>query len=83
MIFNSVVITEDSLNAARQFFIDNAHAQINAVRCGEMKVNDVDKFIDCKIEAMLDYESGRYDHTFTMMQRAHYIQTGESVALLT
>ena len=26
--------------------------------------------------------AGEFDHTFTFMQRAHYMQTGECVALL-
>lgn len=82
MKFNNVVITEESLDKARQQFIDSCQSQINAAQSGEMKVNDIDKFIDRQIESMLDYESGRYDHGFTMLQRAYYIQTGESVALL-
>lgn len=81
MIFNGVVITKESLDKARQQFIDSCQRQINAAQSGEMKVNDVDRFIDRQIESMLDYESGRYDKGFTMLQRAHYIQTGESVAM--
>ena len=81
MIFNNVVITEESLDKARQQFIDSCQRQINAAQSGEMKVNDVDRFIDRQIESMLDYESGRYDRGFTMLQRAYYIQTGESVAM--
>lgn len=82
MIFNGVVITEESLDKARHFFINNLQEQINAVQSGEMKVNDVDRFIDRLIESMLDCAYGHYDRSFTMLQRAYYIQTGESVAML-
>lgn len=85
MIFNGVQITEESIKACRQWFADNAQACIDEVEQGFVKLpNHVnfEGYRECmnnKIRAAL---AGDFDSSFTLMQRAYYIQTGESVALL-
>lgn len=82
MIFNGVVITKESLDEARQFFIDNLQLQMQDIREGKVTVNNKQKALKWLMDTELDYEAGVYDKGFTMLQRAYYIQTGESVALL-
>lgn len=80
--FNGVVITQDSIQKCRQWFADNAQGCINQAKSGEIYVNDLFQYTE-RQEALTDeYLDGAWDHTFAFLQRAHYIQTGECVALL-
>lgn len=55
---------------------------ISQVKSGELIVNDSNKFIYDE-ESKKHYISlGNDDHTFTFMQYAYFLQTGEEVALL-
>ena len=85
MKFNGVVITQESIQACRQWFIDNQQACIDGALDGSLglasHVNVTEYIEACQLKQDA-IESGEQDHTFTFMQRAHYIQTGESVALL-
>ena len=85
MTFNGVTITQESIIACRKWFADNADA---CVREAEDRTAPLashypielyrEKMAARKASAL----AGEFDHTFTFMQRAHYIQTGECVALL-
>lgn len=77
-----VALRNESIQAARQWFHDNALACIAEVESGEVKVNDLEKFRAWKTESAADALAGKYDHTLAFLQRAHFIQTGECVALL-
>lgn len=85
MTFNGVEITKESIIACRQWFIDNQQACIEGALDGTLGLAshvDVAPYVaDCKAK-QVDYLLGGIDHTFTFMQRAHYIQTGECVSLL-
>ena len=82
MEFAGVKITQDTIIATRQWFADNAQACIESARDGTNTVNDLASYIEWQKEAAADSLAGNYDCTFTFMQRAHYIQTGESIPLL-
>jgi hypothetical protein len=71
-----------ALTAARTYYIELAQACINDANKGILLVNDLPKFITWQKQAIEAFKAGKNDHTFTMQQRAHYIQTGECVALL-
>lgn len=85
MKFNGVEITQKSIMACRQWFIDNQQACIDGALDGTLGLAshvDVALYVaDCKAKQR-HYLLGGIDHTFTFMQRAYYIQSGESVALL-
>ena len=85
MTFNGVEITQESIIACRQWFIDNQQACIEGALDGTLGLAshvDVALYVaDCKVRQR-DYLLGGIDYTFTFMQRAHYMQTGECVALL-
>ena len=85
MKFNRVQITEESIHACRQWFIDNQQACISGALDGTLglasHVNVLSYITKCT-EKQTDIAHGKWDKTFTFMQRADYIQTGESVDLL-
>ena len=85
MTFNGVVITKESIIACRQQFADNADACVREAEDGTAPLASHypielyrEKMAARKVSAL----AGEFDHTFTFMQRAHYMQTGECVALL-
>lgn len=82
MKFSGVELTDESIQKAREWFRDNALACIEEVRSGEVKVNDPEEYFAWCNERAKNAMEGKSDHTFAFMQRAHFIQTGECVALL-
>lgn len=85
MKFNGVEITEQSILACRQWFADNADGCVREAEDGTAPLASHYPLERYRIEKAEDKRkalAGEYDHTFTFMQRAYYIQTGESVALL-
>ena len=82
MKFNNVELTEETILKARRWFADNARECANDARSGEVKVNDLPAYLASCAKRESDAIAGVYDHSFAFMQMAHYIHTGESVALL-
>ncbi len=80
--FNGVTLTTETIQATRQWFADNDQACIDEVVSGQVRVNDLPSLIEWKEQSIADGLAGKWDHTFAFLQRAYYIQTGESVALL-
>lgn len=80
--FNNVEITEQTMRSTRQHFAANALACIEEVKNGYVKVNDRESYFAWCMQRHDDALAGKNDHTFTFLQRAYYLQTGECVALL-
>lgn len=80
--FNGVTLTSETILTTRQWFADNDQACIDEAVSGQVRVNDLPSFIEWKKQSIVDGLAGKWDHTFTFLQRAYFIQTGESVALL-
>lgn len=80
--FNGVELTQETITTTRQWFADNCQACINDAISGAQKVNDLVYYVNKKTEHKADALSGKWDHTFSFLQRAHFVQTGECVALL-
>ena len=80
--FNGVTLTTETIQSTRQWFADNAQACIDEAVSGDVKVNDLIGYIERQEQRIDECLSGVWDQTFTFLQRAYYIQTGESVALL-
>lgn len=80
--FNNVELTPASILKTREFFILNAQACIDEVKRGEVRVNDPAEYFKWRNEQIAASALGENDHTFTFLQRAYYVQTGEMVALL-
>lgn len=73
---------KEAIIAARHWLAYNCYACIAKAINGTFLVNDIDKYMAIEAKSAADYLSGKFDNTFTLLQRAWYIQTGESVALL-
>lgn len=82
MKFAGTEITQESILKAREWFADNYDGCIAEAVNGEVFVNDLPSYIVWREKQKAEVLAGKHDHTFTFMQRAYYIQTGESVALL-
>lgn len=80
--FNGLQLTEESILKTRNWFHDNSLACIEEVKSGKVYVNDQEYYFNWRKEEAKEYLEGKSDHTLTFLQRAYYIQTGESVALL-
>lgn len=80
--FNGVELTEESIRKTRKWFHDNAIACIEEVKCGKYRVNDPELYFKEEEKAAKEYIEGTHQITLTFLQRAYFIQTGESVALL-
>ncbi len=78
----AVKLTQESILAARQQMIDNCHACVDEVKRGDVRVNDPESYFKWKNESAASIAAGGADHTFTLLQRAHFIQTGVCVPLL-
>jgi hypothetical protein len=81
MKFAGVEITQDSIMATREHFAANAQACIDEAVSGAVKVNDLPNYIEWRKEQIADALAGKDDHTFTFVQCAHWIQTGECIGL--
>lgn len=77
-----VTLTDDTISKTRQWYADNAQACIDEAVSGDVKVNDLAKYIEWNKQKIVDSLTGKSDHTFTFIQMAYYIQTGECVPLL-
>ena len=80
--FNGTPLTDTTIRRTRQWFADNAQACIDNARSGETRVNDLESYCAWREKSIEDSLAGEGDHTFAFLQRAYFIQTGESVPLL-
>ena len=85
MKFNGVEITQQSIDACRQWFANNADACYQEAKDGKAPLAShypLELYRQKMQERKEASLAGEYDHTSAFMQRAYYIQTGECVALL-
>lgn len=82
MRFNDTEITPETIIQTRQHFADIAQGCIDEATSGEVKVNNLQSYIEWQQESIKNALSGKNDFTFTFMQRAYWLQTGEMIALL-
>lgn len=75
-------LTAESIQAAREWFAENSLECARMAKAGELYVNDMECYVEYCEKCAEDVLAGRGDMTFALWQRAYYIQTGESVALL-
>lgn len=83
--FNNTELTPATMQATRQHFADNKQAQIDEILSGAVKLPSHNPqelhFARLRADAK-ECLAGTFDHTFTFLQRAYWIQTGEMIALL-
>lgn len=80
-----MVLTAETIQATRQHFAENIDAQKAEIESGAVKLpdhNPKEKHFAWLDERKAAGLAGEYDHSLTFLQRAHWIQTGEMIALL-
>lgn len=85
MKFNNVELTQETILATRQHFADNRQACIDEILRGDVVLpshNPQEEHFARLRQRAVDDLAGKHDHTWTFLQRAYWIQTGEMVALL-
>lgn len=80
--FNGTDLTPETMQATRQWFHDNAMACIEEAAERRETMNDYEGYVAWRRQAAQDSLDGKGDHTLAFLQRAYFMQTGESVALL-
>jgi hypothetical protein len=75
-------ITACTILATRNWYADNAQGCIDEALSGEVRVNDLDTYIEWRKSNIVASLIGLSDHTVAFLQMAVYIQTGESAPLL-
>lgn len=80
--FNGELLTEETIQKTRQWFSNNAIACIEEAKSGKVYVNDLDYYTKLNEKKAKEYLEGNHQITFTFLQRAYFIQTGESVPML-
>lgn len=77
-----MILTSETIKATQQWYAENAQACINEAISGQVKVNDLDKYVQDQKLSMAEYLNGTWDHTLAFQQRATFIQTGECRPIL-
>lgn len=83
--FNKTELMPETIQRTRQQFADICQGCIDEILSGavtlpEHNVQD-EHFARLRAEAS-EHLAGTWDHTLTFLQRAYWLQTGESIALL-
>lgn len=76
------ITKEQAVITTRQWFADNAQACIDEAISGQLRVNDLTKYVKDQTERIQDSLSGKWDHTLAFQQRVSYVQTGVCHAIL-
>jgi len=82
MDVNGIDITSETIMATRNHFIDISKRCISDAKSGEVRVNDLDKYVEWQERSIERTKQGDNDHTLTFLQHALWLQTGECVAIL-
>jgi hypothetical protein len=82
MKFNNTELTESTIISTRNHFAQISENCIQGALTNEFHVNDVDQYVSWKSKSKQDYLDEKSDHTFTFLQYAYFLQTGQMVALL-
>lgn len=80
--FNGVQLTDETIQKTRKWFSDNAMACIEEAKSGKVYVNNIERYTKLNEQSAREYMEGKHDHVLAFLQRAYFIQTGESVPLL-
>lgn len=67
---------------ARLWYAQNALDCIDEAATGKVKVEDIENVVKYNLERYHSALNGSFDNTLAFKQKVHYIETGESVAIL-
>jgi len=77
-----VLLTSETINKTRLSFYENAIACIEEALSGEVSVNNIIDYIKWKKKQSFEALQSKAPYSFTFIQRAYYIQSGECIPLL-
>jgi hypothetical protein len=77
-----VILTAETIQKTREWFADNSRACIEEARSGETRVNNLESYIAWREAAIADSLAGKGDRSVAFIQRAYFIQSGQSIPLL-
>jgi hypothetical protein len=83
--FNGEELTPETIEKTRKHFADNQLKCVNDVNEGVITLPDhvsEESYFESCVRKADQFMSGDFDHSFTFLQRAYWIQTGKDVALL-
>jgi hypothetical protein len=72
----------ETVQRTREHFADIGRACIADAVSGETRVNDLPSYAQWREDGIRADLAGEHDHSFTFRQRAYWLETGISVALL-
>ena len=79
--FNGVELTEETIIKTRKWFAQNCLDCIKEAESGKAYINDLEAYRKWRLEERENDLNGKNDKTFTFLQRAYFVQTGESVPM--
>lgn len=82
MRFAGVELMPESIGAAQRWFADNALHSLDDALSGRARVNDVPDYVRWCRKRFARSLTDEGTRSVAFAQRAYYLQTGESVALL-
>ena len=83
--FAGVELTEETMQKTREHYAANCDAQVTEIESGEVVLpshNPKEEHYARLAARKAEYLAGKWDHTVTFLQYAHWTQTGQMVALL-
>ena len=81
--FNNTELTKETIKKTDIHFADISQGCIDEVVSGDVRVNDIEKYINDNKAKRDNYLKGNINrNNFTYLQRAYWIQTGKTIALL-
>lgn len=80
--FAGVDLTPETMQRTREWFADNSRKCIEEAQSGHTRVNDLESYVAWREQCAADSLAGKGDHTFAFLQRAHFMQTGTMIPLL-
>lgn len=79
--FAGVNLTDETIQRTREHFIDIHRRCIEEAQSGQTRVNDLASYVAWQEDCIADM-ADKEQFSVTFLQRAHWLQTGECVALL-
>lgn len=81
VIGENVLLTDETIRLTKQSFIENDYKCLESAILKEFNVNDLPSYI-LWIKSMIEDMRNCTRYSFTFIQRAYFIQSGECVGLL-
>lgn len=72
----------EAVQKTREMFRDLHTSCIKDAAAGAFHVNDLESYARWELDLANKSRAGQFDNSFTFRQHAHYLLTGECIALL-